>query len=64
MIVFPRIDTFDISRPEKFGGDLNFANYEDLEKAFAKKDIHPLDLKNSLTKYLIEIITPIRNKFK
>jgi tyrosyl-tRNA synthetase len=64
LIVFPRIDTFDISRPEKFGGDLNFANYEDLEKAFAKKDIHPLDLKNSLTKYLIEIITPIRNKFK
>ena len=64
LIVFPRIEKFKIDRPEKFGGDLSFESYEDLEKAFVKKDIHPLDLKNSLSRYLIEIITPIRNKFK
>jgi tyrosyl-tRNA synthetase len=64
LIVFPRVDAFEIKRPEKFGGDLKFETYEDLEKAFAKKDVHPLDLKNALSEYLIEIITPIRNKFK
>jgi tyrosyl-tRNA synthetase len=64
LIVFPRVDAFEIKRPEKFGGDLKFETYEDLEKAFAKKDVHPLDLKNALSGYLIEIITPIRNKFK
>ena len=64
LIVFPRIPEFEINRPEKFGGDLKFKNYDDLEKAFAKKEVHPLDLKNSLAEYLIEIISPIRNKFK
>jgi len=64
LIVFPRISEFVINRPEKFGGNLKFSSYEELEHFFAKKEVHPLDLKNSLTNYLVEIITPIRNKFK
>ncbi|MBT3416943.1 tyrosine--tRNA ligase [Candidatus Woesearchaeota archaeon] len=64
LIVFPRVEKFVIDRPEKFGGNLEFGNYEQLEKAFVGNDVHPLDLKNALSKYLIEIITPIRAKFK
>jgi tyrosyl-tRNA synthetase len=64
LIVFPRVEKFIIDRPEKFGGNLEFENYTLLEKAFVKKDVHPLDLKNALSKYLIEIISPIRSKFK
>nr|MBA4405599.1 tyrosine--tRNA ligase [Nanoarchaeum sp.] len=64
LIVFPRFDNFVVKRPEKFGGDLEFNNYEELEKSFVAKKLHPLDLKNSLSGYLAEIIEPIRKKFK
>ncbi len=64
LIVFPRIKSFEIKRAEKFGGDLSFDSYEELEKAFVGKKVHPLDVKNSLSEYLIEIISPIRTKFK
>ena len=37
--------------------------YEDLEKAFAKKKLHPLDLKNSCAEYLIKICGEIRKNY-
>jgi tyrosyl-tRNA synthetase len=64
LIIFPRIKTFTIKRDKKFGGDLKFKNYEELEKEFVSKKIHPLDLKNTVAKYLIDIITPIREAYK
>ena len=64
LIIFPRFDEFQIKRNEKYGGNLSFSNYEDLEKAFVKKEVHPLDLKNSVSEYLIKVITPIREQFK
>ena len=64
LIVFPRFEDFKINRPEKFGGNLVFNNYDELEIAFVKKEVHPLDVKNSLSEYLFEILEPIRKKFK
>ena len=64
LIIFPRIKEFVVKRPDKFGGDLSYSNYEDLENSFIKKEVHPLDLKNSVSSYLNEIIDPIRRKFK
>ena len=64
LIIFPRIKTFEIKRDKKFGGNLKFTKYEDLEKDFTSKKIHPLDLKNSVSEYLIKIITPIRKAYK
>jgi len=42
--------TFTIERPEKFGGNLTFKNYSELETTFKNKKLHPLDLKNALAK--------------
>ena len=39
---------FVIQRPEKFGGDVAFNTYEELEAAFASKTVFPLDLKNGV----------------
>lgn len=64
LIIFPRIKKFKIERPKKFGGNLSFDSFGKLEKEFYKKKIHPLDLKNSVGDYLVEIIDPIRKKFK
>ncbi len=64
LIVFPRVEALEIKRPEKFGGGVIFDNYEALEQAFLKKEVHPMDLKGAVAGNLIEIIEPIREKFK
>lgn len=63
-IIFPRLDrAFLIERDAKFGGDVEFCSYEELENSFREGDIHPLDLKEATSKYLIEILKPIRRYF-
>ena len=64
LILFPRFNEINIERDEKFGGDLIFKDYKELENTFKKKELHPLDLKNSVSEYLINVIAPIRNHFK
>ena len=63
-IVFPIKEKLKIERPKKFGGDSIFSNYADLEKSFLNKEVHPLDLKNTLSKELIEIFSKVRNYFE
>ena len=64
LIIFPRIKKFEIKRPDKFGGNIDFDSYEKLEKAYVAGKIHPLDLKNAVTEYLEKIIRPIRENWK
>ena len=63
-IVFAVKDKFKIERDKKFGGDVIFDNYLDLEKQFIEKKIHPSDLKNALRKGLIDIFKKVRNYFE
>lgn len=62
-IVFEKVDKFEIKRPEKFGGNITFKSYEELESAFIEKKVHPLDLKNATAKYINEFIEPVRKHF-
>jgi len=52
-----------LSRPEKFGGSLTFDSFESLERAFAKKVVHPLDLKKAVAEELITLLEPVRQHF-
>ena len=52
-----------IERPIKFGGDVSFGSYRELEDAYARGDIHPLDLKKTVVPYMNELLHPIRNHF-
>jgi tyrosyl-tRNA synthetase len=63
-IVFEKTKEFKIERPKKFGGNLSFYKYQELEDSFAKKDIHPLDLKQSTAKEINKLLNPVRNHFK
>ena len=58
--VFPRLPEITIKRPEKFGGDRTFTSYSDLESAYGKSEIHPLDLKKACGLSLVEILAPVR----
>lgn len=60
LIIFPRIEELHIKRADKFGGDLRIKSYGELERLYSKGDIHPMDLKNTVTEYLEKIIAPIR----
>jgi tyrosyl-tRNA synthetase len=53
-----------IERPEKFGGNLSFKTYLELEKTFAEKNVHPMDLKAALVVLLNQLIEPVRRHFE
>ncbi|KAI9506202.1 Tyrosine--tRNA ligase cytoplasmic [Coemansia sp. RSA 1358] len=54
---------FVIERPEKFGGNTVYNDYEALERDFAEKKIHPGDLKNSVAAAINGLLEPIREHF-
>jgi tyrosyl-tRNA synthetase len=60
----PEGTVFSISRPEKFGGDIHFKSYEDIEKAYEKEELHPGDLKGGVTDALIALLKPIQEMFE
>lgn len=64
LVVFPRYDNVEIKRSEKFGGNIKYSSYELLEADFSRKKLHPLDLKNSIAEYLVQILEPARKKLK
>ena len=57
-------EKFVIERSEKYGGNLEYKNYEEIEKDFVNKKLHPLDLKNSVAKEISEMLRPIQEKRK
>lgn len=63
-VVFSIKEKFKIERVKKFGGSIVLKSYEELETAFAKEEIHPLDLKNALSEELIEIFSRVRKYFE
>jgi len=62
-IIWPIHGSLSIEREEKHGGNKDYSKYEDLEKDFANKSLHPMDLKGALSKSLIGILAPAREHF-
>lgn len=63
-ILFEKFSPIVVERPEKFGGAVILNNYENLEKLFAEKQIHPMDLKETAVKLLDQLLQPVREYFK
>lgn len=58
----PQLDNFSfvefvIDREEKFGGRVTFTVYQDLEEAYKKDEVYPLDLKNGVANELNKVRT-------
>lgn len=64
LIFYKENSTLDIIRPEKFGGNLTYTSYLDLEKDYASKALHPMDLKIAVAEWLIEKLKPARDFFE
>ena len=63
-IIFELTESFKIERPEKYGGNIEYQNYEDLENDYAQGKLNPPDLKPAVTKYLNSFLDPIRQHFE
>jgi tyrosyl-tRNA synthetase len=55
-------EEFLIERPEKWGGNLSYKTYDELEKDFTGKKLHPQDLKNAVAREINKLLEPIRKK--
>ncbi|MCF7866998.1 tyrosine--tRNA ligase [Candidatus Woesearchaeota archaeon] len=56
--------TFVIDRPEQYGGKIEFKTYDDVELAFANKDLSSIDLKQGLADEIINFVGPLRSKLE
>ncbi|HLC10133.1 MAG TPA: tyrosine--tRNA ligase [Nitrosopumilaceae archaeon] len=59
-VVFHEFKEVLVERSPKFGGNVSYTSYSQLESDFAQKKLHPSDLKKTVEIYLIKIILPIR----
>lgn len=62
-IIFEKFKEIKIERPSKFGGDIVFNSYKELEKTYGSGDLHPLDLKRATSIYVDKLIDPVRKHF-
>lgn len=63
-LVFYTDGSLTVSRKEEFGGEITYSSYEELEKDYAEKKLHPMDLKNAVAEWLIEKLAPVRSYFE
>lgn len=60
LVIFPMVGEMDIERPVRFGGDVSYSSYDQLEADFVEGKLHPLDVKTAVTQVLERMIAPIR----
>jgi tyrosyl-tRNA synthetase len=59
-MIFPGGKRIEISRPEKFGGDVSYGSFKDLQADYFAGKLHPLDLKNGIATTLAKWFKPIK----
>lgn len=55
---------WEIQRKPEHGGNVVYSSYGDLEKDYAEKKLHPMDLKNAVAEWLIAKLAPARKYFE
>ncbi|SRR5579864_212559 len=63
ILVFRDGERVELKRDPRFGGDVQFENYGQLEKSFSSGEIHPKDLKTNIARILSERLSPVREYF-
>lgn len=63
-IIFEKFDKFDVKRPEKYGGNVSYSSYSELEAAYENASLSPVDLKMTVIEYLDKLLAPVREHFE
>jgi len=64
LLIFPVSTEVVIERSQKYGGELEFHAYSELEEAYREGKIHPQDLKGNMARLLAERLRPVREYFQ
>jgi tyrosyl-tRNA synthetase len=62
LVLLPQMTCLEVERPFKYGGNTTFEKYEDVEKAYLRGELHPQDLKSSVTKSLSDRLEGVRQE--
>jgi tyrosyl-tRNA synthetase len=60
--IFPRFERVVVERPEKYGGNLEYASYDEFADDIESGELHPQDAKEALVGYVDELVEPGRQK--
>lgn len=63
-IIFEKFKEVKIERPPKFGGNVSYASYTELETDFSAGKLHPMDLKQTTARNINELLDPVRKHFE
>ncbi len=63
-IIFELVDVFKVERPEKYGGNVEYLSYEELEKDYHEGKLNPPDLKPAVIYYLNQLLKPVIEHFE
>lgn len=63
-IIFERFPRIKIDRSPKFGGELEFRSYAELEESFVKGALHPADAKAGCAAHINRLLDPVREHFE
>lgn len=63
-IIFPKIGSIDIDRPEKFGGFVSYGSYADLAESYFGGKLHPMDLKKGAAEGMVKCLEPVNEYFQ
>ncbi len=59
LVFAPQLEgRLEVRRSEKYGGNVEYLGYEELERDFLSGGLHPSDLKNALGEFLVELLEP------
>ncbi len=61
-VIFHEFDSIRVERPARFGGNVEYAGFGQLEEDFAAGKLHPGDLKQAVGDCLVKIVAPIRDR--
>ncbi|MBI2314633.1 tyrosine--tRNA ligase [Candidatus Daviesbacteria bacterium] len=64
LIFYGNNSSLTVTRDPKWGGDLTYTSYEDLEKDYVERKLHPQDLKMAVAEWLIAKLKPARIYFE
>jgi tyrosyl-tRNA synthetase len=62
-VIFSDQISLTVEREARFGGEVKFDSYEQVERSFLRKEIHPKDLKAVVSEYLIKRFSRVRAYF-
>ena len=63
-LIFQKYDTMLAVRPAKYGGNLEIHGFDELCKIYRTGELHPMDLKQSVSKSLNTMLEPVRIHFE